>query len=300
MNPCSKESGRANRRHRRRLFAATAVAVAAAVAVPAASASASQAYGSPVVGHVYLDDSTAGANTIAGFDRHADGTLTGIPGSPFTAGGAGTGTGLASEGAVQFADRGRFLLAADGGSNQVSVLLVEPGGALASIDVVSSGGIRPVSIAVHGSLVYVANAGAGGSNYTGFRLSPAGILTPVPRSTVVLPDSAQPGDVLFNATGTRLIGTEVNSSLIDSFTVQPDGRLKAAPGSPFPASGGRPVWERVQADESRPVVRNQRPQRHRPGDSLGVHRLALGESHLHRCLPVRRRADRAVLAGHQP
>ena len=61
---------------------------AASVAVPSASASASasQAYGSPVVGHVYLDDSTAGANTIAGFDRHADGTLTGIPGSPFTAG----------------------------------------------------------------------------------------------------------------------------------------------------------------------------------------------------------------------
>ena len=30
----------------------------------------------PVTGHVYLDDNTAGTNTIAAFDRHADGSLT--------------------------------------------------------------------------------------------------------------------------------------------------------------------------------------------------------------------------------
>jgi DNA-binding beta-propeller fold protein YncE len=36
--------------------------------------------------------------------------------------------------------------------------------------VVSSGGTLPDSIAVHGNLVYVANSGNGGSNYTGFRL----------------------------------------------------------------------------------------------------------------------------------
>ena len=71
----------------------------------------------PVTGHVYLDDNTAGSNTIAAFDRHADGSLTPLPGSPFAAGGAGTGAGLASEGAVQIADGGRFLLAADAGSN---------------------------------------------------------------------------------------------------------------------------------------------------------------------------------------
>jgi 6-phosphogluconolactonase len=236
----SKGNEKASRPNRRGLTAAAGVAVAAAVAVPAASASASQVHPSPVTGHVYLDDGTAGANAIAGFSRHADGTLTPIPGSPFESGGAGTGAGLGSQGAVQLAAGGRFLLAADAGSNQVSVLQVEPGGALRGISVVSSGGVKPVSIAVHGSLVYVANAGAGGSNYTGFRLSPFGTLTPLPGSTVALPDSAQPGDVLFNATGTRLVGTEVNSSLIDSFTVQPDGLLKAALGSPFKAQGVGP------------------------------------------------------------
>ena len=39
------------------------------------------------------------------------------------------------------------------------------------------------------------------------------------------------------ATGTKLAGTEVGTSLIDSFTVGSGGRLTAAPGSPFPAQG---------------------------------------------------------------
>src|SRR5580692_6931306 len=45
-----------------------------------------------------LDHNTAGTNTIAAFDRHLGGTLTAEPGWPFTAGGAGTGAGLASQG----------------------------------------------------------------------------------------------------------------------------------------------------------------------------------------------------------
>jgi hypothetical protein len=37
---------------------------------------------------------------LGAFDRHADGNLTPEPGSPFTAGGAGTGAGLASQGKI--------------------------------------------------------------------------------------------------------------------------------------------------------------------------------------------------------
>jgi 6-phosphogluconolactonase len=203
--------------------------------VPAAASAAAQP--SPVIGHVYLDDNTAGTNTIAALDRHLDGTLTPEPGSPFTAGGAGTGAGLASQGAVQLAAGGRFLLAVDAGSSQISVERVLPGGALRLSDVAPSGGVLPVSIAVHGSLVYVANAGPAGTNYTGFRLSPWGTLQPIPGSTVALPGSAQPGDVLFNSAGTKLIGTRVGTSQIDSFTVGLSGRLRTAPGSPFTAQG---------------------------------------------------------------
>jgi hypothetical protein len=90
---------------------------------------------------------------------------------------------------------------------------------------------------VHGYLVYVANSGAGDANYTGFLLGFNGCLFPIPRSTVTLAANAAPADVLFNGTGTKLVGTEVGTSVIDSFTVGFGGRLTAAPGSPFPAQG---------------------------------------------------------------
>ncbi len=217
------------------------LAAAAALAVPvSASASASAPKDpSPVVGHVYVNDNTKHANTIGAFDRHADGSLTPEAGSPFWAGGAGTGSGLASQGALQFSADGRFLIAVDAGSNQISVLRVHSDGSLSLPPggVVSSHGVLPDSIAVYGDLVYVANSGAGHSNYTGFRLSFRGHLSRIPGSTVTLAADAAPGDVLFNGTGTKLVGTEVGPSRIDSFTVGFGGRLTAAPGSPFPAQG---------------------------------------------------------------
>ena len=164
-----------------------AAVLAGWLAVPV-SASAS-ARTSPVVGHVYVNDNTAGANTVAAFNRHADGTLTPEAGSPFAAGGAGTGAGLSSQGALQISPDGRFLIAADAGSNQVSVLRIRPDGSLRLVPggVRASGGVLPVSIAIHGDLVYVANSGTGGSNYTGFRLAGDGRLRPIPGSTVSLP-----------------------------------------------------------------------------------------------------------------
>ncbi len=219
------------------LLALAAGAAAVVAAVPAAASASAPV--SPVVGHVYVNDNTAGANTIGAFDRHADGTLTPEAGSPFAAGGVGTGTGLASQGALQISPGGGFLIAADAGSNQISVLRITHDGALRLLPhgVVASGGVRPVSVAIHGDLVYVANAGTGGSNYTGFRLHPGGRLDPIAGSAVALPDGAQPGDVLFNGTGTKVAGTRVGTSQIDSFTVGDGGRLTAAPGSPFPAQG---------------------------------------------------------------
>ena len=102
------------------------MALAGAI-VPAGTASGESHHGSGVVGHLYVNDNTAGENTIAGFDRHADGTLTPIPGSPFPAGGAGTGKGIGSQGALQQSDNGRYLLAVDAGSGQISVLRIEIG-----------------------------------------------------------------------------------------------------------------------------------------------------------------------------
>ena len=213
--------------------------LAATISLFGAAASASAGTASPVVGFTYVNDNTAVANTVAGFDRHADGSLTPMPGSPFATGGAGLGAGLASQGAIQATPDGRFLLAVDAGSNQISVLRVTPNGVPKPVGPpVSSGGVEPVSVAVSRSgLAYVANAGNGGSNYTGFRLHSNGTLTPIPHSTFAVPDGSGVADVFFNATGDRLVGTRVNTSLIDSFVVLPGGRIRAAHGSPFTAQG---------------------------------------------------------------
>jgi 6-phosphogluconolactonase len=230
----------------KKLRFALSMALASACAVLGASAASAHPHaGSGVVGHVYVNDNTGGVNTIGAFDRHADGTLTPTPGSPFRAGGVGTGKGLASQGSLQQSSDGRYLLAADAGSNQVSVLRIKSGGSLKRVgQPVSSNGVNPVSIAVHGDLVYVANAGnatsSGETNYTGFTLSRGGDLRPLARSTVTLPDASQPGDVLFSPDGRKVVGTRVETSVIDSFTVRRSGRLKAAPGSPFTAQGVGP------------------------------------------------------------
>jgi len=231
------------------------VTLSSAAAVPAAAAPNHSA----AVGHVYVNDNTAGTNTIAAFDRFADGSLSPVPGSPFAAGGAGTGKGLASQGALQLSGDGRYLLAVDAGSNQISVLKIKHDGGLMlpPNGVTSSGGLLPVSVAVHDDLVYVANAGPGGSNYTGFTLNAGGHLRPLEHSTVTLPDAAQPGDVLFNTEGTRLAGTRIGTSQIDSFVVGADGRLTPPTGSPFAAEGQGPFGSEFRpTDPSQLFVSN--------------------------------------------
>jgi 6-phosphogluconolactonase (cycloisomerase 2 family) len=222
-----------------RLTRLIGLAAASAAVVASLTAGAALAAGSPAIGHVYVNNNTAGHNTIAGFNRHADGSLTPIAGSPFYAGGAGTGNPFGSAGGLQEAADGRYLLATDPGSDQVSVLRILPNGSLRLADVEDANGSLPTSIAIHGSLVYVANGGAGDSNYTGFRLNAGGHLTPIANSTYALPDTALPGHVLISPDGHRLVGTRVGPnagpSYLDGFRIGADGRLTAAAGSPFAA-----------------------------------------------------------------
>jgi 6-phosphogluconolactonase len=191
--------------------------------------------------HVYVDGNTAGANTVAGFTRNADGSLTALPGSPFQVGGAGLAH-VPSQDAVKFADNGRYLLAVDPGSNQISVESVGRPGSLTPVpgSPFPSDGVEPNSIAVSRNLVYVSNLGS--PNYTGFYLTPGGQLQPIPNSTVTLPAADNTGDIALNNDGTKLIGAVIGgtvsgSSFINSYRVNWNGTLTAAAGSPFAAQG---------------------------------------------------------------
>ena len=107
-----------------RLVAFGLLATAAMLAVVGGAAAKDHSQSSPVLGQIYVNDNTAGVNTVGGFARHADGTLTPLAGSPFAIGGAGPGHALASQGSIQLSADGRYLLAVDAGSNQISVLRI--------------------------------------------------------------------------------------------------------------------------------------------------------------------------------
>ena len=185
------------------------LAAAAAVAVPASASASTASYASPVVGHVYVNDNTKGANTIAAFDRHADGALTPVAGSPFAAGGAGTGAGLASQGAIQITP-GRPVPDRRRRRQQPGLGAADRPGRLAGARARRGGLLRrrpPVSIAVHGGLVYVANAGAVGANYTGFRLGFSVSCARSPARPSRCPPTPSPVTCCSTAIGTKLAGT---------------------------------------------------------------------------------------------
>ncbi|HTZ08720.1 MAG TPA: hypothetical protein VMB72_06600, partial [Acidimicrobiales bacterium] len=140
---------------------------------------------------------------------------------------------LGSQGSLA-ADPGDGLLyAVNAGSNSVSVFAVD-GPHLFLRQVIGSGGTFPVSVAVHGDLVYVLNA-LGTPDIAGFVESggtlhrlwgstrPLGL--DVPTDTTQF--TSTPGQVAFSPDGSQLLVTTKNNPAgndVDVFAVGPDGR----------------------------------------------------------------------------
>jgi 6-phosphogluconolactonase (cycloisomerase 2 family) len=184
-------------------------------------------------GSIYVLSNSASANQVLAFERAADGSVG--PMTAWSTGGTGTGGGLGSQGAL--AQSGRWLLAVNAGSDEVSVFRVGSGG-LQLVDRVASGGDMPISVTVDGGLAYVLNAGGAG-NITGFRLSPQGSLSPIAGSTQPLSGAGVgPAQVQFSPDGAMLVVTEKATNLITTYTVDAEGR--ASPPTSFPSSGATP------------------------------------------------------------
>jgi 6-phosphogluconolactonase len=173
-------------------------------------------------------------NTVAVFRRSHTGTLTSV--GEFPTGGAGDPVPqpgdpptdpLGSQGSLILGDN-QFLFAVNAGSNQISVLKVGRN-ELTIVDVVDSGGVRPISLALHEDLLYVLNEG-GTPNITGFTVNDDGTLTPLAGSTQPLigGTSADPAEISFSDDGTLLVVTEKMGNRIDTYTVDENG-LASAP-----------------------------------------------------------------------
>ena len=195
-------------------------------------------------GYAYTLNNDGMQNGVVVLSRNDDGTLTEAAGSPVATGGRGlvvpAGGDFDAQGSVRV--HGKYVLAVNPGSNSIAVLLID-GGRLTPVEgsPFASGGVTPLSVTAHGDLVYVANQAIpfmnpnASPNVTGFRMSAEGRLTPIPGSTVEFPAGQGPAQVEFNPSGAVLAVTAgfQADGRIHAFAVQPDGRLREGPGSPF-------------------------------------------------------------------
>ena len=170
---------------------------------------------------VFTITNATDGNEVLVYQRSADGLLTFMASYP--TGGMGTGAGLGSQGAVILRENGGRLFVVNAGSNDISVFAVRRD-RLELLDVVDSGGEMPISLTLHGRILYVLNAGDSG-NITGFRVRNNGKLVPLAGSTQPLSnggtgDSPQPAQISFSRDGSLLVVTEKATNLIDVYQVE--------------------------------------------------------------------------------
>src|SRR6266511_2697552 len=147
-----------------------ALPVALALALAALGIGATGAMAAHSGGAIYTLTNSPAGNAVKVFHRAGDGSLT--PGDEFATGGNGTGAGLGNQSGLVL--EGKRLFAVNAGSDSVSALRVKRNG-LQLLDTVASGGDQPISVTLHGRLLYVLNAGGEGS-IGGFRVSRHGHL----------------------------------------------------------------------------------------------------------------------------
>jgi hypothetical protein len=229
-------------------------AVLALVTAIAALAGAQSAYSNGGHGHghehgkgqgrsgsvVWAQTNEVTGNRIVVFDRASDGTLSqaGTYATGGNGGAAAPGTEsdrIASQGSLVYDSGHSVLIAVNAGSDTVTTFKAH-GDRLQGRKVVSSGGQFPASIAVHGRLVYVLNAGGSGI-VQGFRIR-GHHLRPIAGSARSLglantnPPNflSSPGQVGFSPNGRKLlVTTKMSGSNIDVFRVRRDGTLSATP-----------------------------------------------------------------------
>jgi 6-phosphogluconolactonase (cycloisomerase 2 family) len=220
--------------------AAATVLAAAAVCAPSASAAANQDAGRPHGHHaVFVQTDNPAGNQIVSYRRADDGTLTRA--AVYDTGGRGgvlqgsVADHLASQGSLTYDPEHGLLYAVNAGSDTVSVFAVD-GDRLTLVQRVGSGGSFPVSVTVHGDLVYVLNALDGGS-VQGYRVehgtlrTEAGWNRRLGLDPHAMPQFTHtPAQVGFLADGSALVvTTKANGNAIDVFALDHSG---APAGSP--------------------------------------------------------------------
>jgi 6-phosphogluconolactonase len=225
------------------LIAVLTAALALAVLAAPAFASAATPTASGPGRAVFTETNAVAGNEIVAFAQNATGAISWV--GNFSTGGTGTGASLADQGSLAITSDHHWLLAVDAGSSQISVFALSTRGGqpfLHLTDVVGSGGVLPVSLAIHNSWVYVLNDGSAISqgDVAGFLLSSSGHLQPLAGSTEPLstPNATGAAQISFDPSGTVLVVSEKSTNLLDVYAVNAAG--KAGPAVSHPSQGATP------------------------------------------------------------
>ncbi len=200
----------------------------------------------PSAGAVYALTNSASGNAVVVFLRAANGALT--QAKMVSTGGLGLGDGpdsegLQSQGALVLGPGRNHLYAVNGGSDTISVFVVKPRG-LSLVQKIASGGHTPISLTVHGNILYALNYDrqampARGGNITGFLVHDDGRLAPLANSSRPLSGvGTNPGQVAFSLDGKLLAVTEKATNQILTYTVDHHG--KATGPQAFPSNSEFP------------------------------------------------------------
>jgi 6-phosphogluconolactonase len=209
------------------------------------------AFAKDVTGAVYVATNYDTENSIVGYRQYSDGTLEQI--GEFDTGGKGTGLvelfglpydpksghtfsdgfdPLASAYGLWRTSDNKNVLIANAGDGTVSSLRVQKDYSLKLVNVVKAGDIKPLAIASHANLVYVASMGddvgdPGNGNVKGYRIDDNGFLSEIPNSVRTL--GGRPASAEFTSDGKFLLVVEITTGVIHSYAVNEDGLLSAKP-----------------------------------------------------------------------
>ncbi len=187
-------------------------------------------------GNVYTLSNLSTGNSVIAYTRGADGSLS--PLGTYPTGGLGGGGGLGSQGAIVLSAGGRLLITVDAGSDEITSFRVRQDGSLRWADRIGSGGDHPISVTIHGRLVYVVNDGGDG-NIAAFRIDRHGDLHAIAGSARPLSGSGSgPAEIAFTPRGDALLVTEKATNRLLGYRVGDDGR--ASGPSILPSAGTTP------------------------------------------------------------
>ena len=197
-----------------------------------------------------MQSNDPGGNAIFAFKRAVDGSLTPLPGSPFSAKGLGITPTFAlgpfdSDQEIIVNPSRTLLFATNGGSDTIAVFQIHGSGALSHVkgSPFPSGGSNPVSVGLADNVLCVVNQdddpGHPGQflpNYTSFSVGADGGLTPIPRSTFTVDAGSAPSQALIAPGDALMFGADFLGGILRSFSINAKGQLRSVAAQPLPES----------------------------------------------------------------